>query len=75
MKVFGRQACHGLAGHMVRANKLLIDIKKNSTILHTLHLFDLNIGIDVHEDHQENLIHQGIVDLECITLLTETESI
>ena len=28
MKVFGRQACHGLAGHMVRANKLLIDIKK-----------------------------------------------
>ena len=62
-----------MPGHMARAERLLMDIKGHSlTILHTLSLLHVNICIHVHEDIQDNLIHQGIVDL---TLIAEIDSI
>ena len=52
---------------MVRAEKTLVDIKEqSSTILHAQLLFQVDKCIYVHEHLQENMIHQGIVDLECI---------
>ena len=43
-------------------------------VLYTLSLFHVNICIHAHEYHQENLINQGIVGLECITLIAEMDS-
>ena len=49
VKVLQLSFC-SLPGHMVRAEKLLMDIKEHySTILHTLPLFHVNICIHVHE--------------------------
>ena len=53
-----------------------MDIKVHSlTILHTLLLLHLYICICVSEDLQETLIHQGIIDFDCITLIAKSYSI
>ena len=60
-----------LLGYMVRAEEPLMETKVHSlTILGTLSLFHRYICICVHENFQENVIHQATVYLECITLPT-----
>ena len=57
---------------MVMAKKLLMDIQEcSSIILHTLPLLHACLCINVHEDLQEDLIHQENVNLECITLIAK----
>ena len=57
---------------MVRAKKLLVDVKKQSSfIVHPFSLFYIDISICVHEHVREDLIHQCIVDLEFITLMVQ----
>ena len=59
-----------LPGHMVRATKMLADVKEHcSTILHGFSLFHIDISTHVFEHLRENLIHHCIVNLECITLV------
>ena len=62
----------GMHGYVVSAKKSLMDIKGHSMIiLHTFSLFIIYISICVHENLQEDLIHWGILNLECMTLPTE----
>ena len=66
----------GLPGHMIRAEELLVGIKEHSlAILCTLSLFHIDICIHVLEYFQENLIHQGTVNVECITLVVKVDSV
>ena len=61
---------------MVRAEKLLMDVEKHCwTALHTFPLFHVDIRVHVCEHLQEDLIHQDIVDIECINLVFEASSI
>ena len=61
---------------MAEAAKLLMGVKEHSlTILHILPLLHVNICIHVLRNLWENLIHKGIINLECITLPTEIDSI
>ena len=47
-----------LHGHMIRAEKMLIDIKLNClTVLHGLSLFHIDNSVGVCEHLRENLIH------------------
>ena len=65
-----------LPGHMVRAKKMLVNIKVHcSTVLCCFSLFHIDISIHVCEHLLKNLVHHGIVDLECINLVTEIDSI
>ena len=44
----------GLPGHMVGAKKMLVDVEEHSlTIMHTLHLFHVDVCIHVHTSSQE----------------------
>ena len=55
--------------YVVRAKKFFKDFQEHSLIsLHTIPLFHIYICIHVNEYLQEDVIHQGIVNLECIAL-------
>ena len=59
--------------------EVLLELKSKqghcSTVWHTFSLFHINISIHVCEHHRKDLIHQGIVNLEFINLIAETDSI
>ena len=62
-----------LPDHMVRTKKMLVDVKDYcGTVLCPISLFHVDISIHVCEHLRENLIHQGIVNLERINLLAES---
>ena len=65
----------GLPCHVVRAKKMHMDIKVHClTVLCCFSLFHLDISVHVCEHLKENLMHQGIANLECINLVTEIGS-
>ena len=61
-----------LPGQAVRTEIWIVEIKEQSlTILLIFSLFHVYISNHVHEKCQEEVIHQGNVNLEYITLPTE----
>ena len=55
---------------MVRAQKMLVDIKENSaTVLYASSLFHINKSVGVSDHLREHLIHHHIVNLECISVV------
>ena len=66
----------GLPGHMARPKKLLMDANEYCLIILCLvSLFHIDISICVCDHLSEYLIHQGIVDLECITLVVKVDPV
>ena len=60
----------GLPGHMFRTKELLLDMKECYwTVLPPFSLFHIKMSVHVCEYFREDLIYQGIVNLECITLM------
>ena len=63
-------------GHMVRAEKMLMDIEEHSlTILPGLLLFHIDKCIHVSEHLRETLVHHCIANLECISLVINIDPI